>query len=213
MFLIYLMNILSMPGIDLLISRDLSLEFKTQLDENILKKLERELFFKHGMSIKLSIEHFEKFHDILKNNLDIKIEKFETDCIKKIVQVSKNKNNHVVKITSQKLCDKIFNFYGDPESRKILMILMDGQKTISEILAISKVLKSPAYRKIENLLLDGLILESGTILANNKRVSRYNCIFDEIHIILGKDHLMVEGVVNHMNFNTSSIAKLGLFEN
>ena len=123
MFLIYLMNILSMPGIDLLISRDLSLEFKTQLDENILKKLERELFFKHGMSIKLSIEHFEEFHDILKNNLDIEIEKFETDCIKKIVQVSKNKNNYVVKITSQKLCDKIFNFYGNPESRKILMIL------------------------------------------------------------------------------------------
>jgi predicted transcriptional regulator len=207
------MNILSMPGIDLLISRDLSLEFKTQLDEDILKKLERELFFKHGMSIKLSIEHFEKFHDILKNNLDVNIKKFETDCIKKIVQVSKNKNNYVVKITSQKLCDKIFNFYGDPESRKILMILMNRSKTISQILAISKILKSPAYRKIENLILDGLILESGTILTNTKRVSLYNCIFDKIHIIIGKDHLMVEGVVNHMNFNASSIDKLGLIGN
>jgi hypothetical protein len=213
MFLIYSMNILSMPGIDLLISRDLSLEFKTQLDEDILKKLERELFFKHGMSIKLSIEHFEKFHDILKNNLDVNIKKFETDCIKKIVQVSKNKNNYVVKITSQKLCDKIFNFYGDPESRKILMILMNRSKTISQILAISKILKSPAYRKIENLILDGLILESGTILTNTKRVSLYNCIFDKIHIIIGKDHLMVEGVVNHMNFNASSIDKLGLIGN
>jgi len=47
-----------MPGIDLLLARDLSLEIKNQLDETILTKLERELFFKHGMSIKLSIEHF-----------------------------------------------------------------------------------------------------------------------------------------------------------
>ena len=55
-----------MPAIDLLIARDLSLEIKNQLDETILAKLERELFFTHGMSLKLSIEHFGKFHNALK---------------------------------------------------------------------------------------------------------------------------------------------------
>ncbi len=45
----YIFNIFEifylMPGIDLLISRDLSIEIKVQLDKNILEKLEKELFF------------------------------------------------------------------------------------------------------------------------------------------------------------------------
>jgi hypothetical protein len=56
-----------MPGADLLISRNLSEEFKDNLDHNILQQLEKQLFFDHGMSIKLSIENFENFHNVLKN--------------------------------------------------------------------------------------------------------------------------------------------------
>ena len=202
-----------MPGLDLLISRGLSFEFKNHLDHNILTKLERELFFEHGMSIKLSVEHFEKFHNVLKNISSIELEKFEKNCIDKIIQVSRNKNNYNIKIVSQKLSDKIFNFYGDPETRNILMSLMGESKTISEILEISKVLKSPAYRKIENLLLDGMILESGKILKNNKRVSQYFCIFDEVHAVIKKNKLLLEVIVNPVNFNQSSITKTGLVDN
>jgi ribosome maturation protein Sdo1 len=200
-----------MSGIDLLISRDLSLEFKNQLDENILKKLEKELFFEHGMSIKLSIEHFEKFHNALKTISSIKLEEFEKNCINKIIQVRLTKNNYDVKINSQKLSKKIFNFFGDPESRAILMSIMGKSLTISEILKISKVLKSPAYRKIENLLLDGLILESGKFFKNNQRVSQYFCVFDEVHAVIKNNKLVLGGTVNPINFKQSSITKTGLF--
>ena len=47
-----------MGGIDKLISATLSKEIKKELDLDLLKKVERELFLEHGMSIKLSIEHF-----------------------------------------------------------------------------------------------------------------------------------------------------------
>jgi hypothetical protein len=202
-----------MPGFDLLIARDLSLEFKNQLDDDILKKLEKKLFFEYGMSIKLSIEHFERFHEILKNISSIELEEFEKNCINKIIQVSKIANNYNVKIINQKLSEKIFDFYGDPETRSILMSLMGKSLTISEILKISKVLKSPAYRKIENLLLDGLILESGKIFKDNKRISQYFCIFDEVHLVIKKNKSVVEGIVNPINFKQSSFTKTGLFDN
>ena len=202
-----------MPGIDLLISRDLSIEIKAQLDKNILEKLEKELFFEHGMSIKLSIEHFGKFHSVLKNNSSVDLEKFEKNCIKKIIQVIKSNNCYKIKIVSQKLSEKIFNFYGDPESRKILICIMNKNQTISEILENSKILKSPVYRKIENLLLHGLILESGKILKNTKRISQYTCIFDEIQVLIGENRLVLECIINAKRFNESSIAKLGLFDN
>ena len=201
-----------MPGIDLLVSADLSLEIKNNLDHNVLKKLERELFFDHGMSIKLSIEHFINFHDILKKNSDLDIAKFEKDCIEKIIQVSKSNNNYKVKIISKKLSEKIFNFFGDPESRAILLCMMNKGQTITEIQKNSKILKSPTYRKIENLLLDGLILESGKILKNNKRVSQYRCIFDEVHAVIGEKKLKLEIILSAKRFNESSIAKLGLFD-
>lgn len=72
-----------MSGIDLLVSRDLSSEFKIKLKNTFLKKLEHELFFEEGMLIKLSIEHFERFHNIFKKYANINLETFEKDRIKK----------------------------------------------------------------------------------------------------------------------------------
>ncbi|NOQ44648.1 MAG: transcriptional regulator [Nitrosopumilus sp.] len=202
-----------MPGVDLLISRSLSFEIKDNLDSNILQNLEKQLFFEHGMSIKLSIEHFENLHNILKNNLSIDIEAFEKSCVDKIIKVSRTKNNYTVKIIDKKLSEKILDFFGDPETRCILMSLMTKSLTISEILKISNVLKSPAYRKIENLLLNGLILESGKILKNKKRISQYFCVFDKVHVIIKNNELVVEGIINPSIFNQSSITKTGLFSN
>ena len=55
-----------MIGIDRVISSSLTSQIKKNLDLDILKKVERELFLEHGMSIKLSIEHFHVFLKILK---------------------------------------------------------------------------------------------------------------------------------------------------
>ena len=55
-----------MAGIDRLIAASLSTEIKKSMDLEMLKKVERELFLEHGMSIKLSIEHFQKFLSVLK---------------------------------------------------------------------------------------------------------------------------------------------------
>ena len=70
-----------MAGIDRMIASSLSSEIKKNLDSDILKKVERELFLQHGMSIKLSIEHFEKFSSILRKNSSIDVNKFEKSHI------------------------------------------------------------------------------------------------------------------------------------
>lgn len=202
-----------MPGIDLLISRDLSLEIKNNLDQNILKKLEKDLFFEHGMSIKLSIEHFEKFDRILKNIYKNDSKKFEKDCIKKIIHVQKYGKFFKIKIINKKLSNKLLDYFGDQETRKILMCIMGEKLTISNILKQSKILKSSLYRKIENLILDGVILETGKMFKNSKRISQYICLFDEIQVNFKQNNLQFECLVNPINFNKSSIAKIQLFDN
>lgn len=201
-----------MSGIDLLLSRYLASEIKKKLKEKILSKVERDLFFQHGMSIKLSIEHFEKFHGVLGNYYDNDLKDFESECLNKIIQVRRSQNDFELQLISSRLSEMVFDYFGDTEYRKILLAIMDKPLTVSEISSFSGVLKSPAYRKIENLLLDGMILESGKILTNNKRVSQYRCIFDHITLVIEKGGYTIKGRVNGKYFKQSSLYELGLFE-
>ena len=78
-----------MTGIDRLISTSLSQIIKKKLNSDERKNLERKLFLEHGMSIKLSIEHFHKFSEILKNISSINKKKFENECINEIIKIKK----------------------------------------------------------------------------------------------------------------------------
>ena len=199
-----------MPGIDLLISRPYSQVLKNSLDGKILSKLERELFFEEGMSIKLAIEHYDIFQKILQKNYKNDLQKFQNDSIQQILKICYLEGSYSVNILEEGLCNLILDYYGDPESRKILSSIMGKKLTISEILEISEVLKSPAYRKIENLLLDGLILETGKILTKNKRVSQYSCIFDDIQFLFKNQKLIVKCHIAKKFIEESSIFNSGL---
>ncbi len=197
-------------GIDLLISRYYSSEIKDTLEPETLSKLERDLFFQNGMSIKLAIEHFDAFQSVLKNHYKNNISELEKTCFDKIFTLGKSGEKYTLTITNSELAEKIFDYYGNSESRKILSCIMGKKLTVSEILSTSGVLKSPAYRQIENLLLDGLIWESGKILTKNKRVSQYSCIFDKVEISMNGKNLEVKGIVSRKNLESSSVYKNSL---
>ena len=193
-----------MAGIDRLISVSLSQIIKKRLNSNELKNLERKLFLEHGMSIKLSIEHFDKFNEILKNISNTDKNKFENECINEIIKIKKINDNYSIKIIDQKLSDLILELCGDVETRKILICLFDNDLTIPQILKESKIPKTSGYRKIENLIINGLILESGKILSESKRISKYRCVFDEIKIEMKKNDIIIQGIINKKTFDKST---------
>jgi len=193
-----------MAGIDRLISTSLSYVIKKKLDSDELKNIEKKLFLEHGMSIKLSIEYFNKFRKTLKNISNIDGKKFENECINEIIEIEKINDNYSVKIIDQKLIDLILELCGDYETRKIIICLFDNDLTIPQILNVSKVPKTSGYRKIENLIINGLILESGKVLSESKRISKYKCVFDEIKIGMKKNYIMIKGVINKKTFDKST---------
>ena len=193
-----------MTGIDRLISTSLSHVIKKKLNSDERKNIERKLFLEHGMSIKLSIEHFHKFDEALKNISSINKKKFKNECINEIIKIKKTDKNYSIKIIDQKLMDLILEVYGDIETRNILICLFDNDLTIPQILKESKVPKTSGYRKIENLIINGLILESGKILSESKRISKYRCVFDEIKIGMKKNDIMIQAVINKKIFDEST---------
>jgi len=68
----------------------------------------------------------------------------------------------------------ILELFGEAETRKIISMLLENEYTIPQILKESKVPKTSGYRKIEILLLHGLIIESGKILNENKKYLNCN---------------------------------------
>ena len=193
-----------MAGIDRLISSSLSHIIKIKLNSNDLKNLQRKLFLEHGMSIKLSIEHFHKFDETLKNISNRDRKKFENECINEIIKIKKSDESYSVKIIDKNLIELILELCGDSETRKILTCLFDNDLTIPQILNESKVPKTSGYRKIENLIINGLILESGKILSESKRISNYKCVFDEIKIGMKKNDVIVQGIINKKIFDKST---------
>ena len=196
-----------MAGIDKLISTGLSTKIKKEMGLDVLKKVERELFLEHGMSIKLSIEHFQKFINILKRNSNININKFEKDCINKIIKIRKKDDKYYLSIIDSKLVNLIFESLGDLESRKIISILLENEYTIPQILKESKILKTSGYRKIEDLLISGFLIETGKVLSESKKVSKIRCVFQEISINVKEDKILINGIVSKKFFEKSTSMK------
>lgn len=196
-----------MSGIDRLISATLSTEIKKKLGIDMLKKVERELFLEHGMSIKLSIEHFQKFTNVLKNNSNFDITKFEKNSINKIIKIKKREHDYNVIIVDTELSDLILELFSDSEARKIISSLLENEYTIPQVLKESKVPKTSGYRKIENLIINGLIIESGKVLSESKKISKLQCVFQEIKLDIKKEKIIVNGIVTKKMFEKSTSMK------
>lgn len=193
-----------MGGIDRLIAKALSQKIKQKLDEDELKKIERKLFLDHGMSIKLSIEHFDKLNLVLKNILNLNRKKFENECLNEVIKIQKKGNNYSVRVIDQNLIDSLLVSCGDNETRQILNCLFKNELTIPQILNESKIPKTSGYRKIENLIINGLIVESGKVRSESKRISKYKCVFDEIKIEMKKNNILFQGIINEQIHNKST---------
>jgi len=196
-----------MAGIDKLISTGLSTKIKKEIGLDVLKKVERELFLEHGMSIKLSIEHFQKFINILKKNSNININKFEKDCINKIIKIRKKDDKYYLSIIDSKLVNLIFESLGDLESRKIISILLENEYTIPQILKESKIPKTSGYRKIEDLLISGFLIETGKVLSESKKISKIRCVFQEVSINVKEDKISINGIISKKLFEKSTSMK------
>lgn len=196
-----------MGGIDRFISNSFTNQIKKQLPKNQLRELERKLFLDEGMSVKLSIEYFDILHNKIKEiqNADSLI--FEKMCLEKILKVKNSKNSFKIKIIDKKLIEKILESFGDAEIKEFLLLLMNNSKTIPEMLEKVNVSKTSAYRKIENLIHDGIIIETGRVRSQSKLVLKYRFIFDELTIQLKDNSIFVEGIMTKEHFQESSIFK------
>jgi len=196
-----------MPGIDLLIAKSLSSKIKKELESDIEQRLKMKLFNKYGLSIKQSIEDFTKFDDMLKEFLNSDPLQFEQNCLLEILSFDNPKKDFVsITIKDNSLTNLLLESLGDKESRKIIEQTSKKPLLISEILLFCKLSQTSGYRKINSLIRNGLLIQSGHELTSKKRViNRFSMFCKKINIEMEKEKIVVKVKVPKKIFESSTV--------
>jgi len=199
-----------MPGFDALIAAELSAEIKKKLDKRTLRKVERILFTRYGISIKQSIEDFEKLDNVLKEFLGSTRHNFESQMVKKVFIQEKTKDHHniCIRIRNPKLRIFLITCYSNLEILKIFSTPFKKSLTISEILALTKIPKSSGYRKISQLIRNGLLVKTSTTRSGSKRVEKFTKLFHALDITIkeGKNEIIAK--IPYNIYEQSTVVKL-----
>jgi len=111
-------------------------------------------------------------------------------------------------ITDSNVNEIILQAFGDSEKKKIMETVSNSSKIIAIILKECKLPQTSGYRKINQLIDDGLLVQSGYVERDNKKINKYVCIFNNLKINIEKNNLIVDVQLTKLEQENSSILQI-----
>ncbi len=91
------------------------------------------------------------------------------------------------------LCELILETFSDSDKKRIMNITLEKPLTIPEILYRCKIPSTAGYRKINSLIMEGIVVPSGFVsVQNRKKVKRYMSIIEDVKIDIDKENINVK---------------------
>jgi len=208
-----------MRELDHFLAQSLNYTIKENLGKETIRKIEKRLFEKYGISFTESIEQFQKLDAVLREYFGagadgIEKEFFKNTCNiksdsvnnKKRVKDTKIKSDEWITIKDPYLTEFILDTFGDPDKKKIFESVMDESKIVYDILKKSNIPQTSGYRKINLLIRNGLLSIDGFIETNDgKKVNKYKSIFQNIQINIIKNKITINVQLSNQSIADSSI--------
>ena len=159
---------MTMGGFDRLLAKSLDETIRHNLGEKTTQKIEERLFEKYGLTLTQSIEQFQKIDAVLREFFGAGADGLESKFLQNICKVkTKTKGNNWFTIDDSKISQVILESFGDDDKSSIINSVIDEQKIISEILEHCKIPQTSGYRKINQLIEDGILIPSGFETSND----------------------------------------------
>ena len=208
-----------MGGLDNFLSQSLESEIKKNLGKDAIRKIEKRLFEKHGLSLTQSIKQFQKLDSVLREYFGAGADGIEEKCFKNICSLKNNIDSNKNRTKSAKtkstkwitikdpiLTESILEVIGDSDKKRIFESIMDESKTVYDIISECNIPQTSGYRKINSLIKNGLLSISGHVETHDgKKVNKYKSIFQNIRINIIKDEVTIDIQLNGQNVADSSI--------
>lgn len=187
-----------MSGLDRLLSKRLNQTIRNNLGEKASQKIEDRLFQKYGLSIIEAIEQFQKLDSVLREYFGAGADGLEKRFLESICEIkSKQRSEGWISIKDSDVSKTILEAYGDEDKEKILNSIIDEPKIISDILSLSKIPQTSGYRKINQMIKEGLLVPSGHLVAQDgRKVKKYRTLFKNLKIGIQKNKISVEVLID-----------------
>lgn len=162
---------------------------KEQVGKNSVKKLEDRLFEKYGKLISEVIEEWSKIDDILVEQYVGGAAKITSKYITEISKTNPINRKYIKKIIKDpQTVNKIMNVLGDNDSTQVINYLRFNTNTIQNIAKKIGLPNTSVYRKIEEMIDMGMIVENGYNVSKitHRKIKKYTSSFKSIYIDIEK---------------------------
>jgi hypothetical protein len=199
-----------MGGLDRLLGSSLEATIRNNLGEKTTKKVEERLFEKYGISLTQGMEQFQKIDAVLREYFGAGADGLEKKFLENICKIkTNNTSNSWFTINDSKITQTILESFGDDDKASIINSVIDNPKIISDILTTCKIPQTSGYRKINQLIDNGLLIVDGhEFTSDSRKVNKYRSIFNNIRISIIKNRVSVDVQLETPNFNQSSVVQV-----
>ena len=164
-----------MNPLDRIVSQSVKDVLEEDLGSRTYKKVEKEIEEMFGISVLEATGDFSKLDIVLRKLFGKNSTKIEMKIFKKVMVIEKKEKEEAsITIKDFKTAKKIFESYGDPVKKNILELLQKQSKTIPETIDEIKLPQASTYRRVKELIQDGLLTMVGhTKASDGRKVSEY----------------------------------------
>lgn len=199
-----------MGGLDHLLAKSLDQIIRKNLGNQTIKRIEKRLFEKYGISLTASMEDFQKIDIVLREFFGAGTDALEKKFLQSICKTKESeRKDKWVTIEEKVIAQKILEAYGDDEKASIINTILNKPLIIFDILNKCKIPQTSGYRKINSLINDGLLINKGFAVAEDgKKIKKYGSLFENVRINIVKNQVVVDIQLSKQNFNESSILQV-----
>ena len=182
-------------SLDNLLAPSLRQSIEVNLGKSTLNKIEQRLMERHGMGIAQAIKDFHKFDSVLREFFGAGADGLETKFLQNIIDLKQHKKgvDSWVIIKDQRLAKIFLESFADEDKKAIIGTVLDESLIIADILENCNVPQTSGYRKINQLINDGLLISNGyEVSTDSKKIKKYNTIFDNVKMDIEKNVVVVK---------------------
>jgi len=199
-------------GLDRLFASALEKVITKNLGEKTVERIKERLKEKYGLTVLSGIEEFQKIDIVLREIFGAGADGLEKKFLESICEIQRSKSTGTwITIEDSAINQVILESYGEEDKVKVLRVVSNKSKIISDILKECNIPQTSGYRKINALIKSGLLIADGEVIADDgRKIIKYLSLFDNTKIEILKDKISVKVQFNNKKLNNSSIMQIML---
>jgi len=197
--------------LDNLLAPSLRKSIEVNLGKSTLNKIEQRLMERHGVGVAQAIKDFYKFDSVLREFFGAGADGLETKFLQNIIDLKQQKKgtDNWITLQDQDLAKIFLESFADEDKKAIIGTVLDEPLIIADILERCKVPQTSGYRKINQLIDNGLLISNGYAVATDgKKIKKYETIFDNIKMDIEKNVVVVKIELKASSLSQSSILQV-----